>query len=73
MAEVNGAYKQDQYKKNLVEKFTCNNIKVFVMQDDQPASQLAVRPTSWSNTTHSIDPHDTHMDKELEAWFFFRT
>ena len=60
MAEFNGAYKQARYEKmSLNRVHVMSNIKVFAMQDDQPAR--------WTHKTHSIDPYDSHMDQNASS------
>ena len=56
MVEVNGAYKHGRYKKkkknNLIAKFAC---------DDQCESFCYASRAGRTNTTHSIDPCETHL------------
>ena len=52
-----------------------SNIKVFAMQAVQSASQLAGWSAGLANTTHYIDPYDTHMDQNWSQtmWLLWLT
>ena len=56
MSEVNGAHNLDRYGKNWLKNLrVLSNVKSFC---------YARCPASQTNTTHYIDPYDTHMDQK---------
>ena len=56
MVEVNGATKHCRYEKSWLKSLcVMPSVEVFATQDGWMAC--------WPNTTHYIDPYDTHVDQ----------
>ena len=62
MVDVNGAYKHGRYEKIWLNSLhVMSNMKVFDMRP----------PAGRTNTTHYINPYDTHMDQKCTSWIGF--